>query len=136
MWITAGIPTFNAWGTRPYISPIKIVPDIMFPKSRNDNDNGTATSPIKLIGKSIGDGWKSPVMCLNFLALSPLNWINTKVINLHVFSNFKELYDNFDKISIGYKEDEIADPKDMLMYYSQEKIDKYGALAIKIKLIK
>lgn len=61
--------------------------------------------------------------------------INTKVINLHVFSNFKELYDNFDKISIGYREDEEKNPSDMEQYYSKEKIKKYGVVGIEIKKI-
>ena len=46
----------KAVGSNPYINPIKIVPDIMLPKRRNDNERGTATSPIKLIGNKIGVG--------------------------------------------------------------------------------
>lgn len=59
-----------------------------------------------------------------------------EVIALYEYKDFHELYKNHDKISIGYKEDEIANPEDMLVYYSKEKIEKYGVLAIKIKLIK
>ncbi len=54
--------------------------------------------------------------------------------NLYRYSNFEELYLNHDKKSIGYKENEEADLKDMLKYYSQENIDKYGVLGIEIKI--
>ena len=40
---------------------------------------------------------------------------------LKVFKNFVELYKNYQKEAIGYKKDEIADPKDMYEYYSPEK---------------
>ena len=59
----------------------------------------------------------------------------TKITNLKQFKSFYELYSNYDKCRIGYLEDENADPNDMLEYYSQEKIDKYGALAIEIIVI-
>lgn len=52
-----------------------------------------------------------------------------------VYPSFYELYQDHDKISIGYTEDECADPADMLEYYTEENIRKYGALAIRIKLI-
>lgn len=47
---------------------------------------------------------------------------------------FQDLYENHNEISIGYKEDEIVNPNDMLRYYSKENIDKYGVLGIKIVL--
>lgn len=61
--------------------------------------------------------------------------IVVEVINLHKFNNFSELYSNFNKISLGYSKDEIADPKDMEKYYSQEEQSKHGVLAIEINLI-
>ena len=61
--------------------------------------------------------------------------IQVKVIALHPYKSFKELYDAFDKKMLGYSEDEVANYNDMLTYYSQEKIDKYGVLGIEIKLI-
>jgi len=56
------------------------------------------------------------------------------VTNIYKYSNFDELYSTHDKKSIGYKEDEIANPKDMLKYYSQENIDKYGVVGIEIEI--
>ena len=61
--------------------------------------------------------------------------LKTKVIKLHKFGNFEELYKHFDKISLGYAEDEIADPKDMEQYYPQDKQEKYGVLGIEIEVL-
>ena len=62
--------------------------------------------------------------------------ILTQVIKIHKFSNFQELYSNFDKISLGYSPKEIADYHDMEKYYSKEEQNKYGVIGIEIKLIK
>lgn len=61
--------------------------------------------------------------------------IMVEVINLHKYNSFSELYKHFDKVSMGYREDEEADPKDMEQYYSKDEQDKYGVLGIEIKLI-
>lgn len=62
--------------------------------------------------------------------------IKTEIINLHKYNSFEELYKHFDKISMGYREDEIASPKDMEMYYPKEEQEKYGVVGIEINLIK
>ena len=59
----------------------------------------------------------------------------TRVINLYIYKDFDELYKNDDKVSIGYNEGEEASPSDMSMYYSDEDIEKYGVVGIKIKKI-
>ena len=56
------------------------------------------------------------------------------VLNMHKYPSFKELYENHKKESLGYRSDEIANPDDMLIYYSKEDIEKYGVLAIEIKV--
>ena len=61
--------------------------------------------------------------------------LKCRVICLYKYQDFYELYKNHDKRSIGYKENENADPKDMLMYYSQDMIDKYGVVGIKLSVI-
>ena len=58
-----------------------------------------------------------------------------RVLDKKAYPSFKELYDSHSKTSIGYKENEDADPSDMLMYYSEENIAKYGAIALTIELI-
>lgn len=61
--------------------------------------------------------------------------ITAKVISLHKYASFEELYKKFDNTSLGYKKNEIADPKDMDLYYSKEEQEKYGVIGIEICLI-
>ena len=58
------------------------------------------------------------------------------VVNIFKFPSFNELYDSYDKERLGYLSNEVADPNDMLKYYKQDDIEKYGVLAIEIELIK
>ena len=60
----------------------------------------------------------------------------TLVKGLYYFENFDELYKNFDKVLIGYDEDDDADPNDMSQYYSKEDILKYGVVGIEIEVTK
>ena len=61
--------------------------------------------------------------------------IHTIVVNLHKYNSFEELYKHFDKISLGYSEDEEANYKDMEKYYLPSEQEKYGVVGIEIKLI-
>lgn len=61
--------------------------------------------------------------------------LKAKVINLHKYNSFEELYKHHDKVSMGYKEDEEANPKDMEQYYPQEEQAKYGVVGIEIEVI-
>lgn len=62
--------------------------------------------------------------------------LTVSVIALHRYSSFEELYLHHDKISIGYARNETADPKDMLLYYSKDKIKRYGVVGIEIRIPK
>lgn len=55
---------------------------------------------------------------------------------LHQYPNFEELYQHFDKLSMGYEEDEVVDYKDMEKYYSKEEQSKFGVLGIEVKVKK
>lgn len=59
--------------------------------------------------------------------------ILVEIENLYHYPSFEELYKNFDKVEMGYDEENIADPKDMEEYYSPEEQSKYGVLGIKNK---
>ena len=59
----------------------------------------------------------------------------TKVIALHIYSSFADLYHDYDKVSLGYSKDEDANPEDMEKYYSKEEQKKYGVVGIEIQLI-
>lgn len=62
--------------------------------------------------------------------------IYTKIVALHKFKNFDELYKHFDKFSLGYNDNEIANPQDMEKYYSKDEQKKYGVVGIEIRLEK
>ena len=40
-----------------------------------------------------------------------------EIANLYHYPSFEELYKHFDKVAMGYDEDDIANPKDMEEYY-------------------
>ena len=61
--------------------------------------------------------------------------LKTKIVALHKFNSFEDLYKNFNKISLGYAKDEPAHFSDMEFYYSKEEQEKYGVVGIEIKLI-
>ena len=57
------------------------------------------------------------------------------VLGVYKFPSFEALYDSFDQRKLGYLPNQFANPKDMLQYSSIENIEKYGVLAIEIKVI-
>ena len=54
---------------------------------------------------------------------------------MHIYSNFADLYRDYDKVSLGYKNDEVAKPEDMEQYYTKEEQEKYGVVGIEIQLV-
>lgn len=62
--------------------------------------------------------------------------LSAKVLALHKFPDFEALYKALPLEKCGYKVSELATAHytDMEEYYSQEKIQKYGALGIEITL--
>lgn len=61
--------------------------------------------------------------------------LKAKIIALHKFPTFKELYQKIDKSELGYTSFEVADYHDMDKYYSLEKQEKYGVVGIEIELL-
>ena len=61
--------------------------------------------------------------------------IKCEVIGLKRFPSFKEMYEFYPPEEIGYEKNSYPDYHDMAQYYTEEKIAKYGTLAIRIKLI-
>ena len=72
---------------------------------------------------------------IEFTNTTTLEILKVKVEKIYKYNDFEQLYKKHNKISIGYQEDEVADPNDMLMYYKKEKILKYGVLAIQVIVI-
>lgn len=61
--------------------------------------------------------------------------IKTKIVNLHKVKTFADLYNNFNRVQLGYTENETAKPEDMEYFYSKEDQQKYGVVGIEIELI-
>ncbi len=63
--------------------------------------------------------------------------INTKVIAIHLFNSFEELYEKLPLLKCGYTEENVSYAKhtDMEKYYSKEKQKDYGVVGIEIKLL-
>ena len=63
--------------------------------------------------------------------------MKAKVLALHRFDSFEELYKSLPLLKCGYTEDDIdtASADDMNEYYSLEKQKKYGVVGIEICLL-
>lgn len=72
---------------------------------------------------------------IEFTNRKSLETIIVKIEGLYKYRNFQELYKHFDKVSMGYSESDVADPKDMEEYYTVEEQEKYGVVGIKIRVI-
>jgi ASC-1-like (ASCH) protein len=61
--------------------------------------------------------------------------LTVRVKALHIFKDFEELYAVLPLDKCGYTDGELetASPKDMLFYYSEEQIKKYGVIGIEIE---
>ncbi len=61
--------------------------------------------------------------------------ILVEVVNLHICPAFADLYAKFNKVNLGYDENEPASPEDMLDFYPEHEQQKYGVVGIEIKKI-
>ena len=63
--------------------------------------------------------------------------VTAKVLALHKFSSFKELYASLPLLKCGYTEENIdsASYQDMTAYYSLEEQRRYGVVGIEMALI-
>lgn len=64
--------------------------------------------------------------------------IRTRVIDLHPFPNFADLYHTLPLLKCGYTEDTVsgASPDDMEQYYSKDDQAKWGVVGIELELVK
>ena len=60
--------------------------------------------------------------------------LEVTITELNIYTSFEELYKHEDKLAMGYKEDEVACPDDMSIYYSEEDQIKNGVVAIHFTL--
>lgn len=68
--------------------------------------------------------------------IAPNQTLEVEVLRMHLFDSFKSLYKSFNKTKLGYNKKELANYKDMLLYYSTAEQTKFGVVGIEIKLIK
>ena len=63
--------------------------------------------------------------------------LQTKVLKLHRFDSFAELYKSLPLLKCGYTSENVgrATPADMEQYYSVDEQKKYGVLGIEIKVL-
>lgn len=63
--------------------------------------------------------------------------LTCRVIKLHCFPSFEELYKSLPLLKCGYTEENVsqADPADMEKYYSKERQAEYGVLGIELTVI-
>lgn len=95
---------------------------------------GTKTIELRLYDEkrkllNVGD-------VIEFTNIDTKEVIKVEILQLHRFNNFDDLYKHFNKISMGYEENEVANPSDMEEYYSKEEQQEYGVVGIEIKLLK
>ena len=95
--------------------------------------NGSKTIELRLYDEKrrlikIGD-------LIDFTNIDTNEVLHVKVKALHIFKDFNDLYNHFNKISIGYKEQEEATPIDMEKYYSKEEQMKYNVVGMEIELV-
>lgn len=71
-----------------------------------------------------------------FTSLDDANeMVHSKVVAMHVFKSFEQLYSKLPMEKCGYGKSEKADPMDMLKYYSKEEQEKFGVVGIEIEVI-
>lgn len=73
---------------------------------------------------------------IEFTNIDTKEVIKVEILQLHRFNNFDDLYKHFNKVSMGYEVNEVANPSDMEEYYSKEEQQEYGVVGIEIKLLK
>ena len=61
--------------------------------------------------------------------------ISIEIFFWYIFDSFSSLYENFDKVALGYKESDEAKSEDMDFFYPIDEQEKYGVVGIEIKLI-
>lgn len=93
--------------------------------------NGTKTIELRVNDE------KRQILNINddieFTNKKTLEKMLVRIKGVYKYQNFKELYQHFNKISLGYDENEIADYRDMEQYYSKEEQTKYGVVAIEVQ---
>ena len=75
---------------------------------------------------------------IRFTLASGTESVTVPVVGLHRFPSFEALYAALipvvGAVGLGYADGEMPHPEDMLDYYSEDSITRYGVIGIEIKL--
>lgn len=71
---------------------------------------------------------------IEFINLDNKEKLLTRVIGVHVYPTFKELYNDYNKIELGYSAQQEASYTDMLKYYSLEEQEANCVVGLEIRL--
>lgn len=128
--------------TYPAITPVLFVhlarkPQLHYMKLKSSPfhkiQNGTKTIELRL-----NDEKRQQVHVGDFIEFTMMDdasqKLTARVIALHHFNSFTELYENLPKEKIGYAPDETPNPNHMDEYYPREKQEQYGVLGIEVRL--
>ncbi len=74
---------------------------------------------------------------ISFTNNSTQEKIEARVLKMHRFNSFSELYQTLPLLQCGYTPEDVktANPSDMEQYYSYEEQEKYGVVGIELKVI-
>lgn len=76
--------------------------------------------------------------CIRFTLASGTESVTVLVVGLHRFPSFEALYAALipvvGAVGLGYAEGDASNPADMLDYYSEDSITRYGAIGIEIRV--
>ncbi|MBR6781971.1 MAG: GNAT family N-acetyltransferase [Clostridia bacterium] len=76
--------------------------------------------------------------CIRFTLVGGNGSVTARVVGLHYFPSFKELYAALlpvvGAVGLGYARGDTPIPDDMLDYYSEDAINRFGVVGIEIKL--
>lgn len=73
--------------------------------------------------------------CILFTCTANEETLLCRVVRMYRYPTFADMYAAWDKIALGYANDEVADPADMYRYYSPEKEMHYGVVGIQVEKI-
>lgn len=97
--------------------------------------NGTKTIELRL-----NDEKRQQVKTGDFIEFSCIDSlsdkIKTKVVSIHYFDSFEELYNSLPLMQCGYTEETVQNAKssDMEKFYSKEEQEKYGVVGIELEM--
>ena len=98
--------------------------------------NGTKVIEMRLFDEKrrtikVGD-------CIRFTLVGSKEAVTADVVGLHYFPSFVELYAALipvvGAVGLGYAEGDASNPADMLDYYSEDSITRYGVVGIEIRV--